>query len=230
MQVLEVRDPIEALVHSHLRFVIKLAREYRGFGVPFEDLLNEGNLGLIEAARRFDAGRGVRFTTYASWWIRKFLLKAVREQTRVVRIPDHRLRLASAAREECARRAQRLGRRTAPDEIAATPIEVSLSEERGGGDARSPLAERIADRSQADPEALVVRSDLTRRLESAVQRLSHRTWRVLRDRFGLGGAAPLTLKEVGEREGISRERARQIESEALARLRRELTRRPLRPH
>ncbi len=93
-------EPCPKLVHSHLPFVVKLAREYHNPGVPFEDLINEGNVGLVEAARRFEASRGVHFTTYAAWWIRKYMLKALCEQSCLVRIPDHHLRLVQAARKE----------------------------------------------------------------------------------------------------------------------------------
>lgn len=155
------------LVHSHLPFVVKLAREYRHPGVPFEDLINEGNVGLVEAARRFEASRGIRFTTYAAWWIRKYMLKALRERS----------------------------------------------------------DDSIADPGSHSPEQHAVRRDLEQHLERALSSLSARAWRVLRDRFGLDGDRPLTLKEVGVREGVSRERVRQIELEALRRLRTVLTRR-----
>ena len=222
----EAASPGRQLVHSHIPFVIKLTKEYRTLGVPFEDLLHEGTLGLLQAARRFDEARGVRFTTYAAWWIRKFLLKAVKEQTRIVRIPDHHLRRIQAARAEHARDSQRLGREADRRPLASTPVEVSLTESRDGD--RQTLADTLADHGRTDPEKHAVRIDMEQRLGNAVSRLSERTWRVLRDRFGLERNRALTLKEIGEREGISRERARQIEMDALRQLRRELTRRPRR--
>jgi RNA polymerase sigma factor (sigma-70 family) len=209
--------------------VIKITKELRHRGVAFEDLLHEGFLGLIEAARRFDADRGVRFTTYSAWWIRKFILKAIRDQSRVVRIPDHRLRIVRAAREANSELEQSLGRRSCLHDDAATHDEISLGDHRGGDDLPSPI-DSVADPGTLSPEQMAIRSDLERRMSEAAARLSARAWRILRDRFGLDGVAPLTLKEVGEREGISRERARQIEAESIRRLRRALTRRrPIKP-
>jgi RNA polymerase primary sigma factor len=195
----------EVLVGSHLPFVVKIAREYRRHGVPFEDLLSEGNLGLLEAARRFDAGRGARFTTYAAWWIRKFILQALRTQSGLVRLPDAR-------------------RRAAGSRPAGRHVELRLDHRGGHGD-RASLAEVLADPSCGCPEQRTVQRDLELRLVSALGGLSGPSQRVLQGRFGLSGDDPLTLKQVGEREGFSRERARQIENDALRRLRRELTRR-----
>jgi RNA polymerase primary sigma factor len=203
--------PGRTVFDSHVAFVVKIAKEYRYLGVPFEDLLAEGNLGLLEAARRFDPARGARFTTYAAWWIRKYILQALRDQTFLVRIPDHRRRAFNAI------------------DAPSMPRHVELSldhriDERMG----SSLGEQLSDPSCACPEGETVQRDLEARLAAALRALSPPALRVLSDRFGLAGVDPLTLKEVGDKEGFSRERARQIECDALRRLRRELTRRPAR--
>jgi RNA polymerase primary sigma factor len=222
----------DATVQENLPFVASVAQEYRHLGVPFEDLLNEGTLGLIEAARRFDGQRGVRFTTYAVWWIRKFILKALSDQSTLVRVPDHRRREIQEIRERGADLERRLGRRPRPDELyrelrrERADVERSLSfqhfeislEERLGREGSRSIGECLADPSGDNPEDALLRREMEDRVAKAVKTLSQRTWRVLRDRFGLEGERPMTLREIGTREGISRERARQLEREALGRL------------
>jgi RNA polymerase primary sigma factor len=225
---------IADLIRDNLPFVVSVAHEYRHFGVPFEDLLNEGNLGLIEAARRFDGQRGVKFTTYAIWWIRKYILKALSDQSTLVRIPDHRKRAIQEIHDQGAALERRLGRRAGRDELseelgrdraaldrslAFQHVEISLEERLGREGSRS-LGDSLADPTGDNPEDALLRRELQDRVAQAIQTLSRRTWRVLRDRFGLQGERPLTLREIGSREGISRERARQLEREALERLER----------
>lgn len=185
-------DPsaLERLVRANLPFVLKVAKQYRGRGVPFEDLVAEGNLGLLEAAPRYDGERGIRFITYAMWWIRKRILHALETQARTVRVPGQPW--------EC--------RRNGAGEKPVRTVEVPL--------------ERLPDASVPHAESDLVHREAVRRVRAAVAALSAQQRRVLQHRFGLGEHEPLTLRETGERLRVSRERVRQIEEQAIARLRR----------
>lgn len=225
---------LQRLVASNLSFVVKLAGEYRNLGLPFEDLLAEGNLGLIEAARRFDPSRGTKFITYATWWIRKAILQALPRQTYQVRLPAYQIEKVRRLRE--ARRALHLQLGRAPyrqelSEKLDQPLEsvdrllqhltraVSL-EEKIGRERDVPLADLLVDRRQATPEDSTIKRDLAGRLHAALRCLSESERRVLRLRFGLDGVTRLsTLREIGHRLGMSRERVRQIEERAKLRLR-----------
>jgi RNA polymerase primary sigma factor len=223
------------LVESNLSFVVKVASEYRSLGVPFEDLLNEGNLGLIEAARRFDRGKGTRFITYAVWWIRKRILEAVANGS-VVRVPSHQRKKISALRKAEATLLIRLGRTPTREEIARY-ISVSVSEVDGlrrvhlthvsldrrvGEDESVPLSDLVADASASAEESLL-RAESESLLARAFARLTPREQTVLRWRLALDGHTSLTLEQVGKRLDVSRERVRQIETEAKNRLRRFMT-------
>jgi RNA polymerase primary sigma factor len=219
------------LVCSNLAFVVRVAREYRQREVPFEDLVHEGGLGLIEAARRFDPGKGVKFLTYARWWVQREILRALREQGSLIQIPDHRrrqLRRIRGEREDCESRA---GRKLAweefcevssrsPADVArlreADPVELRL--DHGTSEQRAALVERLPDPRGVSVEERMIREELCERLATALARLPGKQRRVLAGRFGLAGGPALTLQEVGLREGVSRERARQIERDALTRL------------
>jgi RNA polymerase sigma factor (sigma-70 family) len=235
------RDPHarDELVRCNLSFVVKVAKEFHPCRVPLEDLLHEGSLGLIEAAHRFDGSRGVKFITYARWWIRKKILFALGEQSTLVTIPDHRRRLLRRIHKERGSLERLAGRSLDWEEVGdlssrsraevarileAQHNEVSVHAD-DHGDA-PPLSERLADTRSASAEEELIRSELTQRLEDAMARLTSRQRRVLSARFGLDGGPVLTLRELGLQEGISRERARQIERESLLRLRKLLRRVP----
>jgi len=222
------------LVEASLAFVVKAAKDYRGLGVPLEDLVNEGNLGLLEAARRFDAKRGTRFVTYAIWWIRKAMIQALEQQARVVRLPNYQIRGARDARAAEKELAGTLGRKPTRDEVAAllpgragTVLlrgglqhhEVGLDDPGPASD-RGKLAKQLPDRGQSSAEDLLIHEQSLRLLLDAVEDLTTQQRRIVSDRFGLSGEPVLTLKTIGEDLGLSRERVRQIESEALSRLRR----------
>jgi RNA polymerase primary sigma factor len=183
------------LVESNLRFVVSCARRYRRPGVPLIDLIHEGNLGLMEAARRFNPARNVKFITYAVWWVREAMAHALADQVRAFSFPPKLL--------------PRLGSRTG---------DLSLDEavEAGGG---RPLAETLTqDRVPPIDVALIRRSDLAD-LDSALRELDGREQKVVRLRFGLDDDRPRTLREIGDRLHLSRERVRQIESRAKDKLR-----------
>jgi RNA polymerase primary sigma factor len=231
------RQARNELVQSNLGFVVSVAKGYRNLGLPFEDLLHEGNLGLIEAAQRFDERRGVKFITYAMWWIRRSILLALKVQPGVIRMPESRMRNRRHVHEASHALRQELRREPEPAEIdrrlgrrwgTGSPLhraqrEIGLEE---------PAGTRLLDRLAAqDPTAedRAIDEQLLSRLHEELKRLAPRAQRIVTLRFGLDGCGARTLLEVAALEGISRERARQVESEVLLRLRRVLSRRFPRP-
>ncbi len=221
------------LVESNLGFVAKIASEYRNLGLPFEDLLNEGSLGLIEAAQRFDGSKGTRFLTYAIWWIRKFILTAVSRNSTLVRLPGEQARRMREMRKVEERLRSRLGRQPLREEISRElnhsltrveevlryrPRETSIDESPGEG-TRS-LKELLTDERLSDPSQEMLDREARDRALTAVDRLSPIERRVIRARFGLMGKTAKSLREIGEQLGVSRERVRQIEVQAKERLRR----------
>ncbi len=229
-------ESLNELVSRNLCFVVKIAKEYRHHAVPFEDLLNAGNLGLIRAAERFDSERGNRFITYAIWWIRKCLIEVVSEHVSMMRIPRHHLQRTKLVRETEKRLRSELGRDPRTDEISeqlaftVTPNDhllmtrvrwISIDEPaRKGDEATPPFKDRLPCPSTVSPETRLLNGESSDRLARALSSLPSRERIVITHRFGLRGATVLTLREIGELVGLSRERVRQLESSALRRLRR----------
>jgi RNA polymerase primary sigma factor len=233
---------LERLVEANLRFVVKMAGEYRNLGVPFEDLINEGNVGLIEAARSFDGSRGNKFITYAMWWVRKYILKAIDDHSSVVRIPSYqRTQIRKIRRAENHLRSE-LGREPRREEVnrsitrAASAgsrstvghwLETSLDGHDGKDGEQRSLYDVLADHHCQSPEDALLRQEVDNEIVRAVNGLTEKEKSVIASRYGLGGERLKTLKEVGTALGVSRERARQIEEQAKSRLRRMLLRRGL---
>jgi len=188
-------DAKDQVLRSHLAFVIRLAMEFRNRGVPFEDLINEGCVGLLKAIRRFEPGHGARFMTYAAFWIRKAMLDALASQPRVVHVPRYQRSLGKPIARE-----------------ARLDDTLAFDDDR-------TLIERLADTRQPAPREAIIERETVARLRAHVRRLSAREQAVLSYRFGLAGDAPRTLKDVGRDLRLSRERVRQIETGALQRLR-----------
>ena len=231
-------DPRRALVTSNLGFVVKIAGEYRNLGLPLVDLIGEGNVGLIEGARRFDPARGIRFITFAVWWVRKSIRRALWQNATLVRVPARQLQRLRDLRDTERRLARALGREADREAIAKElrlPIarvdrllqlkapEVSL-DEPCGRERDTPISDSIADSRARDPEQSLVQSESLRLVRRGLGRLRDCERAVLVDRFGLDGDRALTLTEIGEKLGVSRERVRQIELLARKRLRRVLAR------
>jgi RNA polymerase primary sigma factor len=223
----------EGLIKANTRLVVSIARHYNGRGVPFLDLIQEGNLGLMKAVEKFEHQRGFRFSTYATWWIRQSISRAIADQGRTIRVPVHmsdRLRQIYKASQEME---QALGRSPTQQELAdrlgLTPGKlrwmmqvaqppISLESPFGDED-DTELGMYIEDLTSPSPAQATYENMLRERLEEVLSTLSPREARVLRLRFGLGQDRPYTLEEVGQKFGLTRERIRQIEGKALRRLR-----------
>ncbi|MDP2471817.1 MAG: RNA polymerase sigma factor RpoD/SigA [Candidatus Palauibacterales bacterium] len=224
---------LNRLVAANLRFVVTVAKRYRNHGVAFADLVNEGNLGLMRAARRFDETKGVRFISYAVWWIRQAMMQAIAEQSRIVRVPVGRMDEANRVVRVSRRLSQELGRRATPEEmgleLGLSPDAVQRALEMKSGyvslDAPVPEAEDtsmlelIPDREGEEPDERTQREALRDVLESSLTHLPDREARILKLYFGLDGEEAHTLEQIGQKFAVSRERIRQIKDRALVRLR-----------
>jgi RNA polymerase primary sigma factor len=226
---------LQRLVEANLRFVVSYAKRYRGLGVPFLDLIHEGNLGLIEAARRFDPNRNVKFITYAVWWIRQSLLHILSDQSRIFSVPAKLSGPASRLSQHLLALSTQLERTPTTQELAndldiseadagallqISGDEVSLSDHIGGADDRRELGDLLPQIMMPGVEDELVHEAVADQLHKAINELGPKERLVMRMRFGLEGGEPQTLQEIGDRLKLSRERVRQIESRAKEKLRR----------
>jgi RNA polymerase primary sigma factor len=233
---LQVRDGLQArdyLIRANTRLVVSIARRFTGRGVPFLDLIQEGNLGLMKAVEKYDYRRGFRFSTYATWWIRQGISRSIADQGRTIRIPVHMTDRIRQMNKTTQQLEQELSRPPSIDELAkAMEIEPSkvkwiqqvaqipLSLESPVGDEDdSELGMFIEDEHTPGPAQITYQNMLRERLEEVLGTLPAREARIVRLRFGLGQDRAYTLEEVGQKFGLTRERIRQIESKALRRLR-----------
>lgn len=227
------QEALDKLVRSNLRFVVSVAKKYQNQGVSLSDLINEGNLGLIRAGHKFDETKGIKFISYAVWWIRQSILQALAEQSRIVRVPLNRAgalhrigKRASALLQELGREATHAeiaeGMDISEEEVAKTmsisQVHLSLDAPLTPGE-DNRLLDYLADTVSSAPDEQTIEKALTKAIEESLGSLKEREARILRLYFGLEDHEPMTLEEIGVLLGITRERVRQIKEKALSRLR-----------
>ena len=226
------QEALERLVRANLRFVLSVARQYRDRGLPLEDLIGLGNVGLMEAAKKFDGTKGIKFISYAVWWIRQAIRHALGEQVRTIRLPLNRVNMLYTIGRTSSRLAHELGRKPDADEIAE---ELDLSAEEvsytlrasarvrsldaffNEGEEDRSLLDVLEDESQVMPDEAATAACLHEAVEKALSTLKDREAEVIRLYFGID-RAPLTLEEIGRKLGVTREGVRQIKERALQRL------------
>lgn len=233
------REARSRMIRANLRLVVKIAHDYANFGLPMPDLISEGNIGLIKAVERFDPAKGGKLSTYAAWWIKQSIKRALANQSKTIRLPVHLVDKIAKVRRLASTLSEELGREPSDEELAAevgisapklaqlrlvslrpASLDAPLAEEDG-----KQLGETVSDLEAPNPHEQLSGSDLLQELGDLMEKLDARERRILAARFGLEGETPKTLEEVGRRFGVTRERIRQLQNGALSKLRRALARR-----
>jgi RNA polymerase primary sigma factor len=228
------REAKEELIRANLRFVVAVAKRYRTKDIPLLDLINEGNIGLLKAVEHFDVDRGYHFISYAAWWVRQAILKALSEKSRMIRLPWNRanelVHIERKRREQLAEstRAADLGRIAeelgmsedhVQNLISLSQTPLSLDSPVQGDEDFSPLGDQISDTAEQGPEEAAVNQSLSDHIRDLLETLTPKEAAILALRYGLNGEKRLSLREIGRQYRLSRERVRQIEKKALTKLR-----------
>lgn len=226
------QDALEKLTKANLRFVVSVAKQYQNQGMSLPDLINEGNLGLIKAAKRFDETRGFKFISYAVWWIRQSILQALAEQSRIVRLPLNKIGAINRINKAYARLEQEYERSPNPEEVASLldlpDIEVRDNMRHNSkhlsmdaplsADEDNNMYDFMENEDGSTPETFLLHESLCMEINRALATLTEKEGKIVKMFFGLDGYAPMTLDEIGEKFGLTRERVRQIKEKAVRRL------------
>ena len=238
------RAALERLTKANLRFVVSVAKQYQNQGLSLSDLINEGNLGLVKSAQRFDETRGFKFISYAVWWIRQSILQALAEQSRIVRLPLNRVGSVNKLSRTFAQLEQKYKREPTPDELAeeltVTTDEISDTMKISGrhvsvdapfvqGEENS-LLDVLENDAEGKPDETLINESLRKDIQGALVVLTEREADVLSFYFGLKGTHPMTLEEIGSRFNLTRERVRQIKEKAIKKLRNMTNNKVLKPY
>jgi len=225
------------MISANLRLVVKIAHDYNNFGLPLMDLISEGNIGLVKAVERFDPSKGGKLSTYAAWWIKQSIKRALANQSKTIRLPVHLVDKIAYMRKITAELADELDREPTDEEIAYTmgmpvnkvahlksvSVRPSSLDAPVGEDGDTSFGELVGDENQATPLENLQEKSLSNDMHSMIALLDQREAEIIRLRFGLDGEHPLTLEEVGEQFKITRERVRQIQNIAIHKMRRLMT-------
>jgi len=224
---------LDALTKANLRFVVSVAKQFQNQGLSLGDLINEGNLGLIKAAQRFDETRGFKFISYAVWWVRQSIMQAIADQSRIVRLPLNRVGSLSKISKAYRDLEQEYERKPTTKELAGildmtqedvayamqiSGRHVSMDAPFSGDDDKNSLMDVLPNDDQPSPDTTLMRESLKKEVENALSTLSEKEAKVLRLYFGIDGERSATLEEIGEKFDLTRERVRQIKEKALRRL------------
>lgn len=238
------RDALKKLVEANLRFVVSVARQFQGQGLSLADLVAEGNVGLIEAAKRFDGTKGYKFISYAVWWIRQAILAALAKQSRIVRLPQNKIGQLHKIQRESSRLQQKLHRdpkcaevakrldieeESVSSTLALSKVYLSLDAPLKG-DSKEDLKSLLVDSSQPAPDRTLWKESLVSQVKDSLNTLDPRESQVIKFYFGIDRKEAMTLEEIGDRLGLTRERVRQIRNKAISRLRHISRSRCLRPY
>jgi RNA polymerase primary sigma factor len=226
----------ERMIRANMRLVVKIARDYDGFGVPLLDLISEGNIGLMKGVDRFDPSKGGKLSTYASWWIKQQIKRALANQSKTIRLPVHLVDKIARMKRVATELREQLGREPSDEELAgelATPVRKIRSWQRAaqrtisldapiGDDDSSVLADVVADPQNGDPGEEMETSARHLMVRKFLEILDSRELSILQERFGMNGQKEKTLDEIGRRFGVTRERIRQLQNIALEKLRNQI--------